>query len=67
MRLVLAFRDSGIKVWLAKGYKTFQSAWRTIQGIEAVNLIRKGRVRWRLKGDTVGQANFIGELFGLSA
>jgi IS6 family transposase len=55
------------RVWLAKGYKTFQSAWRTIQGIEAVNMIRKGRVRWLVKRDTVGQANFIGELFGLSA
>ena len=32
------------RVWLAKGYVSFQSAWRTLQGIEAVNMIRKGRV-----------------------
>jgi IS6 family transposase len=54
------------RVWLAKGYGSFQSAWRTLQGIEAVNMIRKGRVRWLAKGDGVGQAHFIGELFGRS-
>ena len=43
------------------------SAWRTLQGIETVSMIRKGRVRWLAKGDAVGQAHFIGELFGLSA
>src|SRR5437667_9106051 len=55
------------RVWLAKGYGSFQSAWRTLQGIETVNMIRKGRVRWLAKGDAVGQAHFISELFGLSA
>ena len=55
------------RVWLAKGYGSFQSAWRTSQGIEAVATIRKGRVRWLAKGDAVGQAHFIPELFGLAA
>src|SRR3982075_698342 len=55
------------RVWLAKGYGSFQSAWRTLQGIEAVNMIRKGRVRWLAKGDVVGQALLIHVLFGLSA
>ena len=55
------------RVWLAKGYGSFQSAWRTLQGIEAVNMIRKGRVRWLAKGDAVGQALFIDVLFGLAA
>jgi IS6 family transposase len=32
------------RVWLAKGYGSFQSAWQTLQGIETVNMIRKGRV-----------------------
>jgi len=53
------------RVWLAKGYGSFQSAWRTLQGIETVHMIRKGRVRWLLKGDTVGQTLFIGWLLGL--
>ena len=46
------------RVWLAKGYGSFQSAWRTLQGIEAVNMIRKGRVRWLANGNVVGQAHF---------
>jgi IS6 family transposase len=55
------------RVWLAKGYGSFQSAWRTLQGIEAVNMIRKGRARWLAKGDAVGQAIFISVLFGLAS
>jgi transposase-like protein len=37
------------RTWLAKGYGSFQGAWRTLQGIEAVHMIRKGRVRWLAK------------------
>ena len=44
------------RVWLAKGYGSFQSAWRTLQGIEAMNMIRKGRVRGLVKGNVLGQA-----------
>jgi IS6 family transposase len=55
------------RVWLAKGYGSFQSAWRTLQGIETVHMIRKGRVRWLAKGNVVGQADFIAGLFGLAA
>jgi len=55
------------RVWLAKGYGSFQSAWRTVQGIETVNMIRKGRVKWLAKRDALGQAIFINFLFGLAA
>jgi len=55
------------RVWLAKGYGTFQTAWRTLQGLETVHMIRKGRVRWLAKRDAVGQALFIAWLFGLTA
>jgi transposase-like protein len=55
------------RTWLAKGYGSFQGAWRTLQGIEAVHMIRKGRVRWLAKADAVGQALFIAELFGIPA
>ena len=54
------------RVWLAKGYGSFQSAWRTIQGIETVHIIRKGRVRWLAKRCS-RQAFFIAGLFGLAA
>jgi len=52
---------------LAKGYGSFQSAWRTLQGIETVHMIRKGRVRWLAKDDALGQALFITDLFGIAA
>src|SRR4051812_11054163 len=43
------------RTWLAKGYGSFASAWRTLQGIEAVEMIRKGRVRWIPKGDSIAR------------
>jgi IS6 family transposase len=55
------------RTWLAKGYGSFSTAWRTLQGIEAVNMIRKGRVRWVAKQDAIAQAAFIAELFGIPA
>ena len=55
------------RTWLAKGYGSFSTAWRTLQGIEAMNMIRKGRARWVAKGDAVVQAAFVTELFDLAA
>ena len=55
------------RAWLAKGYGSFVTAWRTIQGIEAVNMIRKGRVRWLAKGNAIAQASFIAALLGIAA
>ena len=54
------------RVWLAKGHGSFQSAWRTLQGIETVHMIRKGRVRWLAKGYAAAQALFIAGLFALA-
>ena len=39
------------RVRAMQGFRAFHSAWRTIQGIETVNMIRKGQVRWLAKGD----------------
>ena len=55
------------RVWLAMGYGSFRSAWRTLRGIEAVSMIRKGRARWVAKTDPKGQARFIHWLFGIAA
>jgi transposase-like protein len=55
------------RTWRAKGYGSFLTAWRTLQGIEAVNMIRKGRARWVAKEDAIAQATFIAELFGIAA
>jgi hypothetical protein len=48
-------------------FRSFDSATRTIQGIETVNMIRKGQVRWLEKGNIIGQIAFIAGLFGLTA
>jgi transposase, IS6 family len=48
------------------GFKTFNSARRTLSGIEAMNMIRKGRVKEVNKGESVSQAKFIEEIFGVS-
>jgi transposase, IS6 family len=55
------------RTWLAKGYGSFPTAWRTLQGIEAVHMIRKGRVRWVAKGDAIAHSHFTAELFGIAA
>ena len=31
---------------LAMGYRSFRTAWKTLQGIETMHMISKGRVRW---------------------
>jgi hypothetical protein len=41
------------RVWLAKGYGSFRTAWRRLRGIEAVSMIRKGKLRWVAKGDVL--------------
>jgi IS6 family transposase len=55
------------RTWLAKGYGSSQTAWRTLRGIEAMEMVRKGRARWVAKDDVVGQAKFVSKLFGLVA
>ena len=55
------------RTWLSKGYGSFLTAWWTLQGIEVVNMIRKGRARWVAKEDAIAQATFIAELFGIAA
>jgi hypothetical protein len=59
--MALPKSDSG---WRADTNR-FRRAWRTLQGIEAVHMIRKGRARRVSKGDSLAQQQFIDELFGL--
>ena len=55
------------RTWLAKGYGSLWTAWRTLRGIEAMAMVSKGRVRWVAKDDSASQAKFIGKLFGIAA
>ena len=43
-------------------FRSVDGALRTIAGYEAMNMIRKGQVKWLAKGDVVGQVRFV-ELF----
>jgi IS6 family transposase len=45
------------------GFFSFETAWRTLQGYEAMNKIRKGQMQGVEKGDSPSQATFIAELF----
>src|SRR3954453_21682340 len=54
------------RVKLAMGYGSFRTAWRTIQGIETMHMLRKGRVRRVPKDDVIAQVRFIHKLFGLA-
>ena len=52
------------KVRASQCFKSFHAAERTLEGIEAMNMMRKGQVK-RLDGrDAVGQAKFVESLFG---
>jgi transposase-like protein len=48
-----------------QGFRSFEGARRTISGYEAMPMIRKGQVRWLLKGDVRGQILFINLTLGL--
>jgi transposase, IS6 family len=55
------------KVRASQCFKRFHTAERTLEGIEAVNMMRKGQVK-RLDGkDAMGQAKFVESLFGVAA
>jgi transposase-like protein len=54
------------RTWLAKGYGSVVTAWRTLRGIEAMEMIRKERARRVANGDTVAQIKFIEKLFGIT-
>src|ERR1035441_2176406 len=49
-----------------QGFREFQAARRTIQGYEAVHMIRKGQVRWVAGDNLLRQIQFIDSLFDLA-
>jgi IS6 family transposase len=48
------------------GFKSFNSARRTLSGIEAMNMIRKGQVKGVKQGDSMSQVEFIEALFEIA-
>ncbi|GHP01211.1 IS6 family transposase [Reticulibacter mediterranei] len=49
------------------GFFSDLTTWRTLQGYEIMNMIRKGQVQGVNKGDSPSQAAFITRLFGMVA
>ncbi len=48
------------------GFFSVETAGRTLQGYEVMNMIRKGQVRGVDKGDISGQVTFIASLFAIA-
>jgi IS6 family transposase len=55
------------KVRAAQCFKSFHTAERTLEGIEAMNMMRKGQVKRLAGSDAQGQAKFVASLFGVAA
>jgi transposase, IS6 family len=55
------------KVRASQCFKSFHTAERTLEDIEAVNMMRKGQVKRLAGGDARGQAKFVEILFGVAA
>ncbi len=55
------------KVRASLCFKSFHTAERTLEGIEAMHMIRKGQVKRLAGSDARGQATFVASLFGVAA
>ena len=55
------------RVVASQWFRSVAGAQNTIAGYEAMNMIRKGQVRWLAKDDIVGQAIFVGRALGIAA
>ncbi len=49
------------------GFQSFPTARRTLRGMEAMPMIRKGQIHGVAKGDIVAQRDYIAQLFGVAA
>jgi IS6 family transposase len=47
------------------GFFTFETAWRTLQGFEIMNMLRKGQGQGVAKGDVNGQVALVTTRFGI--
>jgi transposase, IS6 family len=48
------------------GFFSFETAWKTLQGFEIMNIMRKGQVQGVEKGDVRGQVALVAKLFGVA-
>jgi IS6 family transposase len=55
------------KVRASQCFKRFHTAERTLEGIESINMMRKGQVKRLAGSDAQGQAKFVASLFQMAA
>ncbi len=55
------------KVRASQCFKSFHTAERTLEGVEAMNMMRKGQVKRLAGSDAIGQARFVASLFQIAA
>ena len=55
------------KVRASQCFKHFHTAERTLEGIEAVNMMRKSQIKRLAGSDAIGQAKFVASLFQIAA
>jgi hypothetical protein len=55
------------RIVASQGFRSVDGALNTIAGYEAMNIIRKGQIRWIATGDPVAQRQFIHTTFGIVA
>ena len=48
-------------------FRTFHTAERTLEGIEAMHMLHKGQIKRLNGGDAAGQAKFVASLFAVAA
>lgn len=52
---------------LSYGFGSFNTARRTLRGVEAMNMIRKAQVQGVEKGDITSQVEFVSRIFPVAA
>ena len=55
------------KVRASQCFKSFHTAERTVEGIESLNIMRKGQIKRLAGSDAMGQAKFVASLFQIAA
>ena len=55
------------RVGACLGYRSFDTAERTIQGVEVMNMMRKGQVKRLVRSDVIGQVKFVERLFQIAS
>jgi transposase, IS6 family len=55
------------RIVASQWFRSVDGAVNTIAGYEAINIIRKGQIRWLRKTDVVGQMRLIERTLGVAA